>query len=139
MLQAFYWNSYNTNGKYGCTKWNYLLSDTAAINANFDLVWFPPSAQSTGGVGYYHTCLSDQGNTTATAWGPKARLTQLIAALHAGNTKVIADIVINHRGNKSSWVDFYADNFGDYGTFQLTQEHICYGDEVFTAPRGVAP
>lgn len=134
MLQAFYWDSYKTqtatDSKYGRTKWIDLLKDTAAINANFDLVWFPPSASSTGGVGYYHACLSNQDG----AWGTRAKLTQLINALHAGNTKVLADIVINHRGNKSTWVDFWQDNFGTYGTYQLTQSHICSGDEAFTDP-----
>ena len=133
MLQGFYWDSYktqsSTDSKYGRTKWIDLLKDTAAINANFDLVWFPPSASSTGGVGYYHACLSNQDSD----WGTKTKLTQLIAALHAGGTKVLGDIVINHRGNKSSWVDFWSDNFGSYGTFQLKQEHICSGDEAFTS------
>ena len=49
MLQAFYWNSYNGNAsttKYGRTRWMDLLEDTAAINANFDLVWFPPVGSS---------------------------------------------------------------------------------------------
>ena len=138
MLQAFYWDSYKaqsgSNSKYGRTKWADLLKDTAAITANFDLVWFPPSAQSTGGVGYYHTCLSDQGSASSpTAWGPRSKLEELIAALHAGGTKVLGDIVINHRGNKSSWVDFYQDNFGSYGVYQLKQEHICSGDEAFTS------
>ncbi|MBO4675298.1 MAG: hypothetical protein J5601_04345, partial [Elusimicrobiaceae bacterium] len=59
MLQAFYWNSY-TLTKYGRTKWIDLLKDTAAINANFDLVWFPPSASSTGGVGYAPAKLDNQ-------------------------------------------------------------------------------
>ena len=142
MLQAFYWDSYKAqsgdDSKYGRTKWVDLLKDTAAINANFDLVWFPPSAQSTGGVGYYHTCLSDQGNTTATAWGMRTKLEALIAALHAGGTKVLGDIVINHRGNKDSWTNFYPDNFGTYGTFQLKQEHICSGDEAFTDSKSSA-
>jgi len=133
MLQAFYWNSYmspsGNNSKYGRTKWIDLLKDTAAISANFDLVWLPPSAQSTGGVGYYHTCLSKQDSD----WGTKAKLQELISALHKGNVKVLGDIVINHRGNKSSWVDFYSDNFGNYGTYQLKQEHICAGDEAFTS------
>lgn len=133
MLQAFYWDSYknqtSTVSKYGRTKWIDLLKDTAAINANFDLVWFPPSALSSGGVGYYHKQLSNQESD----WGPKAKLTQLITALHAGNTKVIADIVINHRNDAGSWTNFYPDYFGDYGTFQLTQSHICSGDEAFTS------
>ena len=132
MLQVFYWDSYktqtSTDSKYGRTKWIDLLKDTAAINANFDLVWFPPSASSTGGVGYYHACLSNQNSD----WGTKAKLDELITALHAGNTKVLGDIVINHRGNKSSWCNFWEDDFGSYGKFQLTQKHICKGDECFT-------
>ena len=80
MLQAFYWDSYNGNAsttKYGRTKWIDLLKDTAAINANFD-------------------------------------------------------VVLNHRGNYNSWCNFYQDNFGSYGTYQLTQQHICRNDECFT-------
>ena len=130
MLQAFYWDSYDANKsttKYGRTKWIDLLKDTAAINANFDLVWFPPSAMG-GGVGYTHKQLSNQDSD----WGTKLKLNELIAALHAGHTKVLADIVINHRGNKSNWCDFYQDNFGQYGSFQLTQKHICRNDEGFT-------
>lgn len=128
MLQAFYWDSY-TLTKYGRTQWTDLMKDTAAINANFDLVWFPPSASSTGGVGYYHACLSNQDSN----WGTRLQLTSLITALHNGGTKVIGDIVINHRGNKSSWCDFYKDDFTfTYGSFQLTEEHICSNDECFT-------
>lgn len=130
MLQAFYWDSYknqtSTDSKYGRTKWVDLMKDTAAINANFDLVWFPPSASSTGGVGYYHACLSNQDSD----WGQASTLKSLISALHKGGTKVLGDIVINHRGNKSSWCDFYSDNFGTYGTYQLTSSHICKNDEV---------
>ena len=137
MLQVFYWDSYknqtSTDSKYGRTKWVDLLKDTAAINANFDLVWFPPSAYADGGngkggVGYTHRQLSNQESD----WGTRAKLEELIAALHKGNTRVLADIVINHRGNKSNWCDFYADNFGSYGTYQLNSTHICYGDEGFT-------
>jgi len=130
MLQAFYWDSY-TATKYGRTKWVDLLKDTATINASFDLVWLPPSATSSGGVGYIPAQYSNQGDN-GTAWGTKAKLTELIAALHKGNTKVIADIVINHRGNKSNWCDFWQDDFGQYGTYQLNSTHICYGDEGFT-------
>lgn len=105
MLQVFYWDSYKTqtatDSKFGRTKWMDLLKDTAAINANFDLVWFPPSAMG-GGVGYTHKQLSNQDSD----WGSRNKLTELIAALHAGNTKVLADIVINHRGNSNSWCTF---------------------------------
>lgn len=128
MLQAFYWDSYRLD-KYGRTNWISLIKDTAAIAANFDLVWLPPSAQG-GGVGYYHKCLSNQNSD----WGQAQNLQRLIAGLRKGGVKVIADIVINHRGNMSSWCNFYEDDFTFLygGKFQLTEEHICAGDECFT-------
>ena len=133
MLQAFYWDSYKMSGtKYGCTMWSYLMKDSIAIRDNFDLVWFPPSANSNGGgVGYYHYKLSDQNSE----WGRKAYLTKLIDALHRGGTKVIADIVINHRKDKN-WCSFEADNFGEgYGSFQLETKHICRYDECFVSDK----
>ena len=133
MLQAFYWDSYKTqtsaDSKYGRTKWIDLVKDTAAINANFDLLWFPPSSGPTGcGVGYSAKQYSNQDSD----WGTKQKLNQLIEALHAGNTKVIADVVINHRGSGNSWCSFLTDNFGSYGTWTLTQKQICRNDECFT-------
>lgn len=133
MLQAFYWDSYktqtSTDSKFGRTKWIDLLKDTAAINANFDLVWFPPSAGPTGcGVGYSARQYSSQESD----WGTKTGLSNLIKALHRGNTKVLADVVVNHRGNYNSWCNFYTDYFGSYGTFTLTQKHIVSNDECFS-------
>ncbi len=133
MLQAFYWNSYmaesGTNSKFGRTKWLDLLRDTAAINVNFDVVWFPPSAGPTGcGVGYSAKQYSNQDSD----WGTKNKLTELINALHKGNTKVLADVVLNHRGNLTNWCNFFTDYFGSYGTFTLTQKEICRNDECFT-------
>ena len=133
MLQAFYWDSYkaktSTDSKFGRTKWIDLLKDTAAINANFDVVWFPPSAGPTGcGVGYSAKQYSNQESD----WGTKTTLSNLINALHKGNTKVLADVVLNHRGNLSNWCNFWTDNFGSYGTFTLTQKEICRNDEGFT-------
>lgn len=132
MLQAFYWNSYDGNAsstKYGRTRWMDLLKDTAAINANFDVVWFPPSAGPTGcGVGYSAKQYSNQDSD----WGTKSTLNNLITALHKGNTKVLADVVLNHRGNLTNWCNFFTDYFGSYGTFTLTQKEICRNDEGFT-------
>lgn len=133
MLQAFYWNSYmtksSTDSKFGRTKWIDLMKDTAAINANFDVVWFPPSAGPTGcGVGYSAKEYSKQESD----WGTKSKLSELITALHKGNTKVLADVVLNHRGSGSSWCTFLTDNFGTYGTYTLTQKHIVSNDECFS-------
>ena len=135
MLQAFYWDSYKTqsatDSKFGRTKWIDLMKDTTAINANFDLVWFPPSAfadggTGKGGVGYTPRQYSNQESD----WGTPTGLNNLINALHKRGTKVLADVVINHRGNYNSWCNFYQDNFGSYGTWQLTSAHICQNDEV---------
>lgn len=136
MLQAFYWDSYKLT-KYGRTKWLDLMEDTAAIRDNFDLVWFPPASYAggdandgyaAGGVGYYHRQLSQMNS----AWGNRIGLDKLIKALHRGGTKCLADIVINHRNNKSNWCDFFEDSFGTYGRFQFNESHICKGDECFT-------
>ena len=126
MMQCFYWDSYSDKG-YGRTKWIDLLKDTTAIGNNFDLVWFPPSGNG-GGTGYYTKTYSNQVGD----WGSKERLQELIAALHRHDTKVIGDIVVNHRQASSGWCSFTNENFGSYGQFQITSEHICSGDECFT-------
>lgn len=134
MLQAFYWDSHDASKsttKYGCTKWLYLVKDTAVIGEYFDLVWLPPCSQSTGGVGYYHVQLSN----LSSDWGNLQGLKKLIAGLHKRGTKVVGDIVINHRASINGWCTFAADNFGAYGTYQLTNKHVCKYDECFTDSR----
>ena len=126
MLQAFYWDSYKTSGlKHGSTRWQDLLAESGEIAAYFDLVWLPPSAKSEG-VGYHPAQYCNQNS----AWGSRANLETLISNLHAGGAKVIADIVINHSGNKSSWCDFYTEDFGEYGSFAPDASWICKTDEM---------
>lgn len=127
MLQAFYWDS-NTDNGHGDTRWNTMLAQSSEIAAYFDLVWLPPSAKSSGGVGYHPAQYCNQNS----AWGSRAELEQLISSLHAGGSKVIADIVINHADNKSSWCDFYEEDFGEYGKFAPDASWICRTDEVNT-------
>ncbi len=127
MLQAFYWNSYNQT-TFSNTKYATLAQYADEIGENFDLVWFPPSGNG-GGVGYYTKCYS---NLTS-AWGNKDQLQSLIQTLHSHNCKVIADIVINHFQSSTGWAKgFSTNNFGDYGSYKITSEHICAGDEAFT-------
>lgn len=139
MLQAFYYDSYQDgapgdvliNGKQlGNTKWNVLLSQSGEIGTYFDLVWLPPSGKSEGGTGYHQTQYSNQNS----AWGSQKELLEFISRMHAADTKVVADIVINHAGCKSSWCDFYPQNFGEYGTFQPDASWICTTDEVNQNP-----
>ncbi len=125
MLQGFYWES-NSKTTYGRTKWSDLIAQSSELTSYFDLIWLPPSAKSGGGLGYHPKQWSNQNSDLGTA----KELETLISQLHGGGTKVIADIVVNHRDNKSSWCDFYQDNFGDYGTFQLEAKHIVKNDEV---------
>ena len=135
MLQAFYYDSYRDgapgdvliNGKQlGNTKWNVLLQQSGEIGTYFDLVWLPPSGKSEGGTGYHQTQYSNQNSD----WGSQKELLEFIHRMHAADTKVVADIVINHAGCKSSWCDFYPQNFGEYGIFQPDASWICNTDEV---------
>ena len=129
MIQAFYWDSYSSDAslsKYGTTQWATLNEEAGELAGYFDLVWLAPSAKSSGGTGYHPKQWCNQNS----AHGMRAKLEQLITNLHAGGAKVIADIVVNHRDNQNSWCDFYLEDFGEYGTYQLTSEHICQDDEV---------
>ena len=125
MLQAFYWDS-NADKKHGNTRWTTLQSQASEIAAYFDLVWLPPSAKSSGGVGYLPSQYCNQNS----AWGTRDELETLISTLHAGGSKVIADIVINHSNNKSTWCDFYEEDFGEFGTFTPDASWICSTDEM---------
>ena len=136
MLQAFYYDSYRDGAPgdvvlsgtttLGNTKWSTLLNQSGEIGSYFDLVWLPPSGKSEGGTGYHQTQYSNQNSD----WGKQKDLLEFINRMHAANTKVVADIVINHAGCKSSWCDFYPQNFGEYGTFEPDASWICKTDEV---------
>ena len=138
MLQAFYYDSYRDgapgdvliNGKQlGNTKWNVLLAQSGEIGTYFDLVWLPPSGKSEGGTGYHQTVYSNQNSD----WGSQKELLEFINRMHAVNTKVVADIVINHAGGKS-WCEFFPQNFGEYGTFEPDASWIAKSDEVNSNP-----
>ena len=140
MLQAFYYDSYQDGAlgdvtlsdktKVGNTKWSTLLSKSDEIGSYFDLVWLPPSSKSTGGTGYHPTQYSNQNSD----WGSQKELIEFINRMHTANSKVIADIVINHAGNKSAWGDFFPQNFGEYGTFHPDVTWISTWDEINSDP-----
>lgn len=125
MLQAFYWNSQD-DSSYGTSKWTALKNNAQEINASFDLVWLPPSCNANDKMGY----LPKQYSNQVSKMGMKAELNQLIKTLHDGGTKVIADVVINHAANKSTWVDFMEQDFGTYGKFQPMNTWITSTDEA---------
>ena len=125
MLQAFYWNSY-TDQTYGGTKWSQLKANAEEIVRNFDLVWLPPSSQTNDQMGYLPKIYSNQN----CSWGLRAELKQLIQTFHEGGTRVIADVVINHAANKSTWIDFMDQDFGEYGSFSPQSTWITSDDEA---------
>ena len=138
MLQAFYYDSYGEDGpgnviikdstKLGNTKWSTLLKQSGEIGSYFDLVWLPPSGKADG-TGYHQKQYSNQNS----AWGTQAELVEFINRMHAVDTKVVADIVINHADTKSSWCDFYTQYFGEYGTFTPDASWIAQSDELNSA------
>jgi len=129
MLQAFYWESQKLT-TFSRTKYIDLIGMADDIGSTFDLVWMPPSGMG-GGVGYY----TKQYSNLDSDWGTKAKLIELIGKLHSHDCKVIADVVINHFASSNGWAkNFYSNNFGGYGTYQISSKHICSGDECFTDP-----
>lgn len=127
MLQGFYWDSQKVTG------WTQLMNYADDIAASFSCVWLPPSASAEGGnavggnnVGYHPRVWNDQNS----CWGTAENLKKLIAALHDGGVKVIADVVVNHRAGYTGWGNFPPDDFGEYGVFQLDTSHICSDDEM---------
>ncbi|PKB18915.1 starch-binding protein [Flavobacterium sp. 5] len=99
MIQGFHWTT-----DVSATKWYEVIkSNSSALQtAGFDAIWLPPPSKSTGGMGYIPTVWYDLNN----AQGTQAQLVSLITDLHSKNIKVIADIVINHRGGTLGWYDF---------------------------------
>lgn len=131
MLQGFYWNSQKLTG------WSQLEQMAGDIAKDFTLVWLPPSASAEGGgpvggnnVGYHPR----QWNNQNSNWGTADQLKSLITTLHSDGVRVIADIVINHRAGDTDWGNFTADDFGSYGSYQLTAANVCSTDEMNTDP-----
>lgn len=131
ILQGFYWDSQQVTG------WKQLQGMMDDMAKSFTCVWLPPSAQAEGvtnvggnNVGYHPR----QWNNQNSCWGTAEQLKKLIGDFHQHDIKVIADIVVNHRAGATDWGNFTADDFGDYGSYQLTASHICRNDEMNTDP-----
>ena len=140
MLQAFYWDSYqsptatgSTTSVYGRTKWVDHLNGANGTSATeigqwFDLIWLPPMSKATGGTGYHPV---NYGNLDSD-WGTKQKLTELIKTFHQNGARVVADIVINHADAQEGWCNFKSYSFGTYGTFTPDGSYICNTDEMNT-------
>jgi len=125
MLQAFYWDSDQDKG-YGDTKWQTLTAQAEEIGKSFTLVWLPPSAAPTPLGIYIPACYSTQ---SSNKFGKRSYLDGLISALHNNGVRVIADIVINHCGNKTNSCDYSELDFGSEGTFRPQSDWMTSNDE----------
>ena len=128
MLQAFYWDS-NTDKGFGNTQWNTLNGMANEIGQNFTMVWLPPSgyanAYTSSKLGY----IPQRYGYQTSNMGMVGALKTLIQSLHNKGVKVVADIVINHCGNRSNACDFDDQDFGSFGKFSPTSKWITSNDE----------
>ena len=122
MLQAFYWDSFTPS------QWRTLEAQSADIANYFTLVWVPQSGRAANNpsMGYDPLYWYDQNSS----FGNEAQLKSMIQAFKNRGTGVIADVVVNHRGNVSNWVDFPLEtNPWNGQTYQMTSTDICRDDD----------
>ena len=121
MLQGFYWNSYAD------TQWTRLEKQADDFAKVFDLVWIPQSGYCGGqSMGYDDLYWFANYNSS---FGTEEELRSMIATFKEKGIGTIADVVVNHRRNLSSWTDFPAETYNGV-TYQLTYNDICSNDEA---------
>lgn len=120
MLQAFWWNSF------GETRWVNLTKQAPELSQYFDLVWVPQSGWtgSSGSMGYDVKYYFNQNS----AFGTATELREMISTFKNYGTGMIADVVVNHRGNASNWVDFPVETYNGV-TYAMTAADITKNDD----------
>jgi len=130
MLQGFYWNSYAD------TQWTRLERQADDLAKVFDLVWIPQSGYCGGqSMGYDDLYWFTNYNSS---FGTEAELRSMIKTFKNKGIGTIADVVINHRRNVSSWTDFPAETYNGV-TYQMTYNDICSDDEAAKNGQKVGP
>ena len=130
MLQGFYWNSYAD------TQWTRLERQADDLAKVFDLVWIPQSGYCGGqSMGYDDLYWFNNYNSS---FGTEAELRSMIKTFKDKGIGTIADVVINHRRNVSSWTDFPAETYNGV-TYQMTYNDICSDDEAAKNGQKVGP
>jgi len=121
MLQGFYWDSYDD------TRWTVLEKQADELASYFDLIWIPQSgySQSQQNMGYLPLYWF---SNYSSSFGSEAQLRSMITTFKNAGLGTIADVVINHRGNVSNWVDFPAETYNGV-TYQMVSTDICANDD----------
>ena len=121
MLQGFFWDSYNDS------QWTRLEKQADDLAPYFSLVWIPQSGNCGGqSMGYDDLYWFTNYNSS---FGNETELRSMIKTFKDKGIATIADVVINHRRNVSSWTDFPAETYNGV-TYQLTYNDICSDDEA---------
>ncbi|MBO4811367.1 MAG: starch-binding protein [Prevotella sp.] len=131
MLQGFYWDSYDDS------QWTELTAQTDQLKGTFDLVWLPQSGYCGGQSMGYDDLYWFPGHYNS-SFGTEEQLRTLIKTFKDNGIKTIADVVINHRRNLSSWTDFPAETYKGV-TYQMTYNDICADDEAARNGHQVGP
>ena len=130
MLQGFYWDSFDD------TQWNALEKQANDLATSFDLIWIPQSGNCGGSsMGYDDLYWF---TNYSSSFGNEKQLRSMINTFKEKGLGTIADVVINHRRNLSSWTDFPAETYKGV-TYQLTYNDICSDDEAAKAGYQVGP
>ena len=121
MLQGFYWNSYQAS------KWSNLEAQADDLAPYFSLVWIPQSANCGSGnsMGYNDLYWFSNYNSS---FGNEAQLRSMIKTFKNKGIGTIADVVINHRGNLTSWTDFPVEKYNGV-TYKMNSTDICSDDD----------
>lgn len=120
MLQAFSWDSYDDSS------WAVLEQQADELSKTFELVWIPQSGNCGGqSMGYDDLYWFSNYNSS---FGNEQQLRSMINTFKAKGIKTIADVVINHRKNKSNWVDFPSETYNGV-TYAMQSTDICKNDD----------
>ena len=126
MLQGFYWNSFEDS------KLTELQKHVDEYSTYFDLIWLPNTGATGGtGMGYLPVYWLNHNSN----FGRANTLKKLIASLNEKGTKVIEDVVLNHKapkGANGSWVDFVNETWKHDGITEeinWTPADICGNDD----------
>ena len=120
MLQGFYWNSYSES------KWTKLEAQAPELGQYFNLVWIPQSAYcGNKSMGYDDLYWF---SNYESSFGSENELRSLIKSFKANDIGTIADVVINHRKNVSTWFDFPVEIYKGV-TYEMKSTDICANDD----------
>ena len=131
MLQAFYWDGFAD------AQWSRLEKQVDNLSTTFDLVWIPQSGDCGSKSMGYDDLYWFPGHYNS-SFGTETELRSLITTFKNKGIGTIADVVINHRRNVSTWNDFPRETYKGV-TYQLTYKDICSDDEAASNGYQVGP